>query len=78
MDDAAIIEVLREDGPLSTVEIAERLGSSPRAADHRLRELHDAGSVEAAPIGNAIIWSISEGENGSEPGVVGNTPADPD
>mgnify|MGYP006282148213 CR=1 FL=1 len=76
MDDAAFLAAVRDNPRATTREVAEAVGVSERAADHRLRELYAEGKVESKTIGNALIW-LPVREDGS-PDVDDEEPAAPE
>lgn len=64
-----VLAVLRDHGPLTDFEIADRLGGQQTSLGKRRGELRDAGLVvdsgkrRQAPSGCfAIVWKIKEGE----------------
>ncbi|MFB6227922.1 MAG: FaeA/PapI family transcriptional regulator [Halobacteriales archaeon] len=56
IDDAAVMSVVEDRGPISTREVAETLGCSRRAAEYRLRTLYAEGSLESTAIGRELLW----------------------
>ena len=56
MDDAAYLDAVRDNPRATTQEVAEILGVSERAADHRLRKLFADGKLDSKTIGNSLIW----------------------
>jgi len=56
IDDAAVMAVVADRGPVSTREIAESLGCSRRAAEYRLRTLYAEGRLESTAIGRELLW----------------------
>ena len=68
MDDAALLAAVRDNPRATTREVAEAVGVSERAADHRLRELYAEGKVESKTIGNTLIWlPVPEDVDDEEP-----------
>jgi predicted transcriptional regulator len=49
-----------EAGHDTTADIAEYVGCTRRAADYRLRNLHEQGEVEGEKYGRSLIWSLPE------------------
>lgn len=61
VSDQAIITTVRELEPrATTTEIAETVGfDSRQAADYRLRQLEDEGTVESEMISRTKLWSVT-------------------
>jgi len=56
IDDAAVMHVVADRGPVSTRDIAEALGCSRRAVEYRLRTLYADGRLESTAIGRELLW----------------------
>jgi biotin operon repressor len=56
IDDAAVMSVVEDRGPVSTREVAETLGCSRRAVEYRLRTLYAEGRLESTAIGRELLW----------------------
>jgi DNA-binding Lrp family transcriptional regulator len=56
IDDAAVMSVVEDRGPVSTREIAETLGCSRRAAEYRLRTLYAEGVLASTAVGRELLW----------------------
>jgi DNA-binding Lrp family transcriptional regulator len=56
IDDAAVLRIVADRGPVSTREIAESLGCSRRAVEYRLRTLYAEGKLESTAIGRELLW----------------------
>ncbi len=52
--------VLEENGPAGTTEIADIIGCDRRTAYLKLQSLEDEGEVENRKVGNALLWSLVE------------------
>lgn len=61
--DTAFLHAIREmDGLPGTGEIAAAVGCSHDLARRRLRELEEKEKVNAETVGNAVVWSLVDGE----------------
>jgi len=56
IDDAAVMSVVEDRGPVSTREVAEALGCSRRAVEYRLRTLYADGKLESTAVGRELLW----------------------
>jgi DeoR/GlpR family transcriptional regulator of sugar metabolism len=54
-NERAILELLTDDGPLTTSQLADRLAAHPITIDRRCRELQRAGRVRRCPGGAFTI-----------------------
>ena len=60
IDDAAVMRVVEERGPVSTREVSEILGCSRRAAEYRLRTLYADDCLESTAVGRELLWWVAE------------------
>jgi DNA-binding Lrp family transcriptional regulator len=56
IDDAAVMSIVEDRGPVSTRAVAETLGCSRRAVEYRLRTLYAEGVLESTAIGRELLW----------------------
>lgn len=56
VSDTDILDAVAENEPASTSEVADSVGLTRQAADHRLRSLFADGRVNKKKIGASLVW----------------------
>jgi hypothetical protein len=79
-DPQDFIEAIRElGGSASTTEVADAVGCNRRTSHLRLTELDDDGTVDGRRVGQAYLWTVTDGESGDdadEPARADDDPSD--
>ena len=60
--DQEFLDLVAENQPATTKEVADGIGCSRRNADYRLRRLADDGRVSKKKAGTSLVWMV-ENEN---------------
>ena len=60
--DKDILQVVEDNEPAGTQEVADQLGIARQSADYRLRKLHEEGRVNKKRIGNSLAWFLKDTE----------------
>lgn len=61
-DPRPVVDLLFDCGPMTTREVQEVEGASPREALDALDELVAEGTVEASPIAGGTLWALAEAQ----------------
>ena len=56
IEDSVLLEIVHEQAPISTGEVADAVGCSRRAAEYRLRALHADGELVSEAVGRELLW----------------------
>lgn len=64
--DEDLIDILDDEGPTGTRDVANTLGSTRVHAYNRLRELEEEGRVSSRKIGGSRVWTLAEDKQDGE------------
>lgn len=56
--DEEILDAVRDLELAGTVDVGEAVGLARQNAGYRLRRLEEAGRVDRAEVGSALVWSV--------------------
>jgi predicted transcriptional regulator len=56
--DKEVMEVVAENEPAGTTEVADELGIVRQSADYRLHRLLDGERISKKKVGNSLVWSV--------------------
>ena len=60
--DEELLDAVAANAPAATAAVADAVDLTRQAADHRLRQLREAGRVESVEIGGSLAWSVGPGD----------------
>lgn len=76
VSDEELLDAVAANAPAATAAVADAVDLTRQAADHRLRQLREAGRVDSVEIGGSLAWSVSRGAASREEKVTDNSVTD--